>query len=140
MVPLKFLETLVDPTTSMFPIFSNTGANISEHFTPHVVRLFYVERSLSNGCVPLGFARRAGSFVWMCYRKPPELRHDKGIQCPIPVPQAAFKGYNSDAFKVETRVLHQGSNVVVDLTFGPPAEGGHVIRCTCGFYVPHAIP
>ena len=47
--------------------------------------------------------------------------------------------YRDHTFKVESRGVHQGSNTV-DLKFGTSADGGHVMGCTCGFPMRHAIP
>ena len=58
-MPLKLLEALVDQTASKCATFSKTGANTSERFTPHAVRIFDKERHLSNKCVPLFFVRRS---------------------------------------------------------------------------------
>jgi len=55
MKPLKLLEALVNQTASICAIVSKTGANTSECFTPHAVRLFDKDRGHSKECVPLFF-------------------------------------------------------------------------------------
>ena len=57
MVPLKLLEALVDHTASKCATFSKPGANTSERFTPHAVRLFEEEMCIRKGCVPLSFLK-----------------------------------------------------------------------------------
>ena len=60
-VPLKLLEALVDQIAARCATRAKTGTNSSEVFTKFAVETYEKERGLSNGCVPVCFARRAGS-------------------------------------------------------------------------------
>ena len=60
-VPLKLLEALVDQIAAWCASRAKTGANYSDVFTKFAVETYEKERGLSNGCVPVFFARRADS-------------------------------------------------------------------------------
>ena len=49
------------------------------------------------------------------------------------------KEYGNQTFKVESRGVHEGSGIV-NMNFGAPADGGHVMKCTYSLSIRHAIP
>ena len=60
-VPLKLREVLVGQIVARCATCAKTGVTSSEVFTKFAVETYEKERGLSNGCVPVCFARRAGS-------------------------------------------------------------------------------